>query len=109
MEVFSCKTKIISGSGAIRELEKLGFQRILVVADPYFQNTDLPERLQTAAKAEKVDFFFEVTPDPEVALAARGAAMVKALQPDGVIALGGGSAMDCAKAAPGSIPLKHSI
>lgn len=98
MEEFSCKTKIISGLGAIWELGKLGIQRVLIVADPYFQNTDLPDKLKIATKAEVCEFFFQVTPDPSVELAAKGTALVQAFRPDTVIALGGGSAMDCAKA-----------
>ena len=98
METFSCKTKIISGIGAIWELNRLGAKRVLVVADPYFQNTDLPEKLKKATGAENCEFFYEVTPDPSVELSAKGTALVKAFQPDTVIALGGGSAMDCAKA-----------
>ena len=98
MEVFSCRTKIISGPGAIWELGQLRMTRLLIVADPYFRETDLPDKLKQAAKAETVEFFYDVTPDPAVELAARGTALVQKLQPDTVIALGGGSAMDCAKA-----------
>ena len=98
MESFSCKTKIISGIGAIWELSQLGAKRVLVVADPYFQNTDLPDKLKKATNAEECQFFFEVKPDPSVELSAKGTALVQAFQPDTMIALGGGSAMDCAKA-----------
>ena len=98
MEVFSCKTKIISGTGAIWELGQLGCTRLLIVADPYFQKTDVPDKIKKAAKAEAWEIFYDVTPDPTVALAAKGTAVVQRFQPDTVIALGGGSAMDCAKA-----------
>ena len=98
MESFSCKTKIISGIGAIWELSQLGAKRLLVVSDPYFQNTDLPDKLKKATNAELCEFFFEVKPDPSVELSAKGTALVQAFKPDTVIALGGGSAMDCAKA-----------
>ena len=98
MESFSCKTKIISGIGAIWELSGLGAKRLLVVADSYFRETDLPEKLKKATNAAECEFFFEVKPDPSVELSAKGTALVQAFQPDTVIALGGGSAMDCAKA-----------
>ena len=98
MEVFSCKTKIISGAGGIWELAQLGCKRLFLVADPYFQKTDLPDKLKKAAKAEAMESFFGVIPDPTVELAAQGTALVQAFQPDTVIALGGGSAIDCAKA-----------
>ncbi len=41
--------------------------------------------------------FFNVQPDPTLANATEGAAQMKAFQPDTIIALGGGSAMDAAK------------
>ena len=98
MTNFSCKTKIISGNGAISGLGELHTKRLLLVADPYFQITDLPGRIKTASKAEQMETFFEVKPDPTVELSAQGTALVQAFQPDTVVALGGGSAMDCAKA-----------
>ena len=98
MEIFSCKTKILAGNGAIAGIAELGAKRLLVVADPYFQKTDLLQRLKTAAGAEEMAFFFDVKPDPTVELSAKGTALVQSFQPDTVVALGGGSAMDCAKA-----------
>ena len=41
--------------------------------------------------------FFNVQPDPTLANATQGAAQMKSFQPDTIIALGGGSAMDAAK------------
>lgn len=98
MEVFSCETKIIAGRPAEEVLRELGFSRLLVVADPFFVENGLAKRLAEASGAERWVLFGEVMPDPTVELAARGTAAVKELRPDGVVALGGGSAMDCAKA-----------
>ena len=41
--------------------------------------------------------FFDVAPDPTLACAKEGAAQMRAFEPDCIIALGGGSAMDAAK------------
>ena len=41
--------------------------------------------------------FFDVAPDPTLGCATEGAAQMRAFQPDCIIALGGGSAMDAAK------------
>ena len=98
MESFFCNTKIISGIGAIWELSQLGAKRVLVVADPFFRETDLPDKLRKATEAELCEFFFDVKPDPTVELSAKGTALVQSMKPDTVIALGGGSAIDCAKA-----------
>ena len=98
METFSCVTTIISGHGSIRELGGLQSKRLLVVAAPFFMDTDIPRRIQTAAGADSVAYFYEVKGEPSVELAAEGAALVQKFGPDTVVALGGGSVMDCAKA-----------
>ena len=41
--------------------------------------------------------FYEVAPDPTLQCAQKGADMMRSLEPDTIIALGGGSAMDAAK------------
>ncbi|MBQ4641512.1 MAG: iron-containing alcohol dehydrogenase [Oscillospiraceae bacterium] len=98
MEYFSCKTRIISGTGAIWKLGELKIRNLLIVADPYFEKTDIPTNVIRAAGAEQTTCFYDISPDPSVELAARGTALVQQIQPDTVIALGGGSAIDCAKA-----------
>lgn len=96
MKEFSCETKIIMGTGAVLALKQENFQRLMIVSDPFFAKNGWAERLGKAAKAHEI--FDNVTPDPSVALVAEGTARVQSFQPDGIVALGGGSAMDCAKA-----------
>jgi len=98
MERFSCKTRIVAGTGALETLKDLGCKRVLVVADPYFMENGTAQRVAALTGAAKTALFSKVQPDPSVTLAAEGTALVQQLQPDTVIALGGGSAMDCAKA-----------
>ena len=98
MEYFSCKTEIVAGAGAIARLADLHAKRLLLVTDPFFQKNGTAQAVARAAKAEHVEIFDQVIPDPTVELAAAGTARVKAFQPDLIVALGGGSAMDCAKA-----------
>lgn len=98
MERFFSNTKIYAGAGAISALGELGAKRVLVVTDPFFMGNGKAKQVAEAARAEQVAYFDGVRPDPSVELAAEGTAKLKAFQPDLVVALGGGSAMDCAKA-----------
>jgi len=98
MEEFSCKTKLICGSGVIRKLEELGGKRLFLVTDPYFSKNGTAEKVAQAANCADVEIFDRVQPDPTVELAAEGTARLKAFGPDLLVALGGGSAMDLAKA-----------
>lgn len=91
---FSCATEILTGNSASL-LAQLGAKKLLLVADPYFKE-GLAQQLAAASGAQ-AEYFFDVEPDPSVILAAKGAALVKSFQPDTVVALGGGSAMDLAK------------
>lgn len=98
MEQFSCKTKIYTGKGSLSVLQTLGCKRLLLVTDPYFQKNGTAQRIAGFTKAEYVEIFHKITPDPSVELAAEGTALMRSFQPDTLIALGGGSTMDCAKA-----------
>ena len=98
MEKFSCKTTIYAGAGAVSALETLNCKRLFLVTDPYFAKNGTAQRIAACTKAEAVEIFDRVQPDPTVELAAEGTARLKDFEPDLLVALGGGSAMDCAKA-----------
>ena len=98
MEEFDCRTKIISGTGAVKRLGDFGAGRVFLVTDPFFAENGTAQRVAAASGAAQVEIFRDVKPDPSVELAAAGTAKLRAFQPDLIVALGGGSAMDCAKA-----------
>ena len=85
---------------ALDELKSvMGKKKAFIVTDNFlYQNG------YTKAITDKLDemgiahtTFFDVQPDPTLANAKAGAAQMAAFQPDTIIALGGGSAMDAAK------------
>ena len=98
MESFYCRTKIYSGTGTLAQLQHMGIRRLFLVTDPYFMENNTAEAVMKHAAPEAHCIFHKVTPDPSVALAAEGTAMLRDFAPDAVVALGGGSAIDCAKA-----------
>ncbi len=98
MNEFVCATKIISGAGAVSKLGTLGAKRVLVVTDPYFQENGTAARVAAATGAGVFEVFHQIVPDPGLELAAAGTGRVRDFEPDLILALGGGSAMDCAKA-----------
>jgi len=95
---FFCKTRILAGQGVLKELKTLGIRRLLLVCDPFFAQNGWAEKIQMLSGTEQFEIFDEISPDPSAVLAAKGTAKMNAFCPDTVIALGGGSAMDCAKA-----------
>ena len=98
MQEFYCKTKIISGENALDWLNQQRCETLLLVTDPYFQQNGLAQSIAGRVQAVRREVFAGVQPDPTVELAAEGTARMRQLRPDLLIALGGGSAIDTAKA-----------
>ncbi|MBQ8768572.1 MAG: iron-containing alcohol dehydrogenase [Oscillospiraceae bacterium] len=98
MKEFMSGTKIVCGAGAVRALRDVNAKKLLVVTDPFFAKNGTAQKIAAAANAQQVRIFDQVAPDPTVGLVAEGTAVVREFGPDVMVALGGGSAMDCAKA-----------
>ncbi len=98
LQGFCCRTEIFFGDGALSQLEKVKAERVMVVTDRFFAENGIAARIGGMVPGASVTVFPDVTPDPSVELAARGAAVFASCMPQALIALGGGSPMDCAKA-----------
>lgn len=96
MKEFSCKTRIVMGMSAQQVLHEQDFGRLMIVSDPFFAQNGTAQSLGSQAKEHLV--FDKVAPDPSVELVAQGTAELLQFAPDALLALGGGSAIDCAKA-----------
>lgn len=98
MEQFFCKTKLITGTHIFGALAQMHISRLFLVCDPFFRENGTAQALLDAAACAHTFVFSEVKADPDVRTAAKGAAALRAFAPDTVVALGGGSTMDAAKA-----------
>ena len=78
----------------------LDLEGVLVVVDPGLQATPWPEAVQELLKAGgvRVELFDAVEPNPRTTTAAHIAAGLRDANLGGVVALGGGSVLDAAKA-----------
>lgn len=98
MALFHCPTKIYAGEHGLEALKSFSARRVLVVTDQFFAKSGKALEVGRMVPGAQVQVFDQVTPDPPAELAARGAALCRHYHPDLLIALGGGSPMDCAKA-----------
>lgn len=92
------------GTGARLELgqraKELGMTNVFMVTDPGIESVGILTELTGFLEAEgiKVNIFAKVNSDPLDTMVEEGAALCKSLHCDGIIAIGGGSSMDAAKA-----------
>ncbi|MBQ9393998.1 MAG: bifunctional acetaldehyde-CoA/alcohol dehydrogenase, partial [Proteobacteria bacterium] len=85
---------------ALTELrDVMGKKKAFIVTDSFLYNNGYTKPITDKLNELGIQYttFFDVEPDPTLASARSGAAQMALFQPDVIIALGGGSAMDAAK------------
>ncbi|MDO9164757.1 MAG: iron-containing alcohol dehydrogenase, partial [Rhodoferax sp.] len=108
-------TQIQFDFGAIKllkqECDRVGISRPLIVTDPGVKAAGILQKALDALPGMTVAVFDQTPSNPTEAAVRAAAAMYKAQDCDGLIAVGGGSAIDCAKgvaiAATHEGPLTH--
>lgn len=94
-------SELMFGKGCLEYLKTLkGSRATIVMSGPILEKTGILEKVVVYLKEANIDsiVFNEVEPDPSFATVWKGAQVMKKYKPDLIIALGGGSAMDAAKA-----------
>ncbi|MGG3282558.1 bifunctional acetaldehyde-CoA/alcohol dehydrogenase [Paenibacillus solani] len=103
MQWFKVPDKIYFEKGATQYLAKMpDITRVAIVTDPMMVKLGYVERVEHYLRQRRlpvaIEVFSEVEPDPSTTTVERGTEMLERFQPDCIIALGGGSPMDAAKA-----------
>jgi len=100
---FELRTRIVFGEDALSRLgelaRQLSFTRTLIVADPGIAAAGYVERAAAMLQAERIAWFlfhdFDVNPDTRMVAAGCASAAWHGI--DSIVAIGGGSSLDCAK------------
>ncbi|MBQ6653901.1 MAG: iron-containing alcohol dehydrogenase, partial [Erysipelotrichaceae bacterium] len=105
LERFSLATKVISGAGSINEIPteagRVTSGKVMIVTDQGLVKTGMIDKITAVLQNKNIecDVFADVQPNPDVKIAASCADQIKADNIGLVIAVGGGSSIDTAKAA----------
>lgn len=92
------KTKIYFGDSSLKRLEKLKNENVWIICDGFLvKSGSVKTILSFINDSNNVSIFDEVIPDPSLKVIGKGVALIKKINPDVVIAFGGGSAIDTAK------------
>lgn len=99
MNSFDIKTKIYFGDNALDRLTDIPYQKIMIITDPFVVQSGMIElvtrRLDKSGKEYSI--YKDVVPDPPIEKVVLGVKALLEYQPEAIVAVGGGSAIDSAK------------
>jgi len=99
MARFNLKTKIYSGIGSLKVLERIRHKTIWIVCDAFLAKSEnLQQVLKHLDTSNQVYTYADIQPDPPIATVVAGIERLIKIKPQIVIGFGGGSAIDAAKA-----------
>ncbi|MGA2133703.1 MAG: iron-containing alcohol dehydrogenase [Bryobacteraceae bacterium] len=98
--IFDLRTRVLFGDSRFAELgglaQSLGFRRTLLVSDPGLAATGYPAQALAMLGAH-AQLFDRFSPNPDTEMVDAGRVLAAAHNIDSIVALGGGSSLDCAK------------
>ncbi len=101
---FNMPAKVVFKSGAVNDmallLRNVGVQKVLLVSDPGLTKAGFVTIIEKVLQIGEIDYkvFDDVEPNPSVETVNKGVDIYHSFPFQGIIALGGGSPMDTAKA-----------
>ena len=98
MKEFSFSTRIYFGEGALARLRQVEGRRVFLVTDKFMVTSGVADRVASYLTDCQVTVYSDVVPDPPITNVVSGVQALLASGADVMIALGGGSAIDAAKA-----------
>lgn len=100
MKEFHINTEIFFGENALDRLSQLTYERVLLVSDPFVVKSGLVKLLTSRLEAARIeyDLFTDIVPDPPIEKVIAGVSAALKTHAPCMIAVGGGSAIDSAKA-----------
>lgn len=100
MKTFEMQTVIHFGDNALDRLRVIPQQRVLIITDPFVVQSKMIDLITEPLKkgGKEYDIFSNVVPDAPVDKIADGVKKFLSFQPEVVVAVGGGSAIDSSKA-----------
>src|SRR5688572_13448181 len=105
MEIFDffTRTRVVFGNGALDRLgdlgRELGFMKTLIVSDKALLSTGVVDRARWILEKAGIRCcsFHDFEPNPDSAMVEAGRLYASGQNIDSIVALGGGSSLDCAK------------
>ncbi|ABS40164.1 1-propanol dehydrogenase PduQ [Clostridium botulinum] len=98
MKEFSINTDVYFGEGSLDRLKEIKNKRVLIVCDKFMETSGMAAKVQQKLVDCEVAIYSDIVPDPSVEVIASGIQKLQSCNAEVMIALGGGSSIDGAKA-----------
>lgn len=99
MHIFEIKPRICFGDKSLAILNEIKADNIVIFTDDFMQRSGAVDKVSSYIKnAGKIHVFADIIPDPPVELIVQALSYLERKNTDIVVALGGGSSIDAAKA-----------
>lgn len=98
MKHFKVETSIYFGEKSLEKLKELENKNIFIVCDKFISTSEIMKKVLLNLEKCNILIFDEIIPDPTIKIVAEGIQKIKETKTDIILAVGGGSSIDGAKA-----------
>lgn len=98
MKEFNVSTVICFGKGSLDKLKEVSQKRVFIICDKFIETCGIVDKVKEKLLNCEIFVFSDIIPDPTVEVIALGVKQLKNFKADLIIAVGGGSSIDGAKA-----------
>lgn len=95
---FELKTSIKFGLGSLNALKEIRDKNVLIITDPFMIESGSIKKITENLEKTTFEIFSDIVPDPPIETIVKGVEYFNKTNPDVIVAVGGGSAIDAAKA-----------
>lgn len=99
MHIFEIKPRICFGDKSLTILNEIRNENVVIFTDDFMQRSGAVDKVKSYIKnCEKIHIFADIIPDPPIELIVKALSYLENKNAEIVVALGGGSSIDAAKA-----------
>ena len=98
MKEFSISTNVFFGENSLSRLQQLDSKRVLIICDEFMEKSGVVDKIKGFLNTCDVYVFSSIVPDPPIEVVAEGIRCLAECRAEAMIAVGGGSSIDAAKA-----------
>ncbi len=98
MKEFSISTNVFFGENSLGRLDEIQNKSVLIVCDSFMEQSGVVDKIKSHLQSCQVFVFSKIIPDPPIEVVAEGIKCLAECKAEVMIAVGGGSSIDAAKA-----------